>query len=61
MVKPNRTRDLIGAVLLVLVGLLYMTGVSTVTEERAADAAPPVEIHEVSQPLTAETIADWTS
>lgn len=52
MGKPSRTRDLMGALLLVLVGLLYMTGVTNPPVQRGADAEAAVDVMETSLPAS---------
>lgn len=63
MGKPSRTRDLMGAVLLVLVGLLYMSGISSNTIERGATVEDDTatEVLEVSLPATMVTATAWIS
>jgi hypothetical protein len=51
MGKPSRERDLAGAVLLVLVGLLYMTGVTHLPAKRGAHVGDAVGVQDVSAPL----------
>jgi hypothetical protein len=55
MGKPSRARDLVGAVLLVLVGLLYMTGVSNLPVEHGADLGEAVDVMDVSAPMTVDS------
>lgn len=48
MFKPSGVRDMIGAVLLVLVGLLYLTGITDTQPEHAAEAEDPGAVVTVS-------------
>lgn len=48
MFKPSGVRDTIGAVLLVLVGLLYLTGITDTQPEHAAESEDPAAVVTVS-------------
>lgn len=48
MFKPSGMRDTIGAVLLVLVGLLYLTGITDTQPEHAHEAEDPAAVATVS-------------
>lgn len=50
MGRPSRIRNAIGAVLTVLVGLLYASGISEIPDEHRADAGE-VDGWEVTIPL----------
>ena len=58
MGRPSRIKNAIGAILFVLVGLLYMTGMSDVPADHATDSGTTLEVGEVSTPITVVAIPD---